>query len=183
MKSATIAAAALLWTLMAGPALAGGGGGDVCTPRSDGSDVALRDSCLEPITLTAAGDELQVRNDGQLPHDYVAVDGAFDTGRLQPGEETTFPTPAPSVYDVYCTLHGTADGEGMAGTLVVPGNAIGTATAGATTPVRPPEPSSWWALGVAILGLAVSGVALRRASGSRDGVETDMSQSRQRAAS
>lgn len=163
----TIILLAALSTLAAAPALAGGGGGQVCTPRVEAPEVILRDNCLEGIAHTLpAGADLRVRNDGTVAHNYVAVDGTFDSGLLQPGEETTFAVPA-GIHDVYCTLHGTADGQGMAGTLVVAasGGAIAgeaMTAGGAPAPDRAAHPVSWWALGLAGLALAGSGLALRK---------------------
>lgn len=168
-RATTISLLAALVTFATAPAFAGGGGGgQVCTPRVEGPEVILRDNCLEGVAHTLpAGENLRVRNHGRVAHNYVAVDGAFDSGLLQPGEETTLAVPA-GIHDVYCTLHGTADGQGMAGTLIVtdPGEAIAgeaMAAGSAPAPDRAAHPASWWALGLAGLALAGSGLALRKA--------------------
>ena len=62
---------------------------------------------------------------GRNPHNAVAADGSWSTedvfGSLEQleGDEAllTFDEPGQQVF--FCTFHGNADGEGMAGTLIV----------------------------------------------------------------
>lgn len=103
-----------------------GGGGDIsqCPGFAQGTTISMLDSCFDGIAHFApAGTALTVRNDGALPHTYTAVDGSFDSGQLQPGETFTLTVDQPGVVQVFCALHGTAEGEGMAGTLMI-GEAI-----------------------------------------------------------
>jgi plastocyanin len=108
--------------LIPGAAWAGGGGVDTsgCAGYSEGIEVAMLDSCFEGTAHFAAdGEVITVSNDGILPHTFTAVDGTFDTGTVSPGSTAELTVDEPGVYRVFCSLHGTAGGEGMAGVLVV----------------------------------------------------------------
>lgn len=110
--------------LMAGPGVAQAGGGGVdtsgCAGYTEGTTLAMQDSCFSGTTHFApAGTPLTVSNDGQLPHTLTAVDGSFDTGSVEPASTSELTIDEPGIYRVFCALHGTAQGEGMAGVLVI----------------------------------------------------------------
>lgn len=120
----TFAAVTVAAMAAAAPALAGGGGGGgPCPAYADGdaTETVLQDNCFDPVSATApAGTTITIRNDGTQPHTYTAVDGAFDTGVLQPGDSTTIELPAAAgTLPVYCTLHADRQGNGMAGTVTL----------------------------------------------------------------
>lgn len=103
-------------------AQAGGGGGEIsqCRGFATGTSISMLDSCFDAVAHTAPSNtELTIRNDGFLPHSFTSVDGSFDTGMLEAGETVTLTIEEPGIYEVFCTLHGTAEGSGMAGLLVV----------------------------------------------------------------
>lgn len=80
----------------------------------------MLDSCFEGTAHFApAGETITVVNDGALPHTFTAVDGSFDTGQLEAGESYEITVEEAGIIEVFCSLHGTADGAGMAGVLVV----------------------------------------------------------------
>jgi len=62
---------------------------------------------------------------GRNPHNAVEADGAWSTetvfGSLEQleGDEATLSYDQPGEYVFFCTFHGNADGDGMAGVLVV----------------------------------------------------------------
>lgn len=112
--------------LMAIPGVASAGGGGVegsgCLGSgfSEGTKVVMRDSCFAGTAHFAPnGASVTVSNEGQFPHTLTAVDGSFDTGTVGPGSSAQLAVDEPGIYRVYCTLHGTAQGDGMAGVLVV----------------------------------------------------------------
>lgn len=107
------------------PAAGGGGGGGPCGGFAESSNVSMLDFCFSSVaTFVDAGEEVSVRNDGLQRHDFTAVGGEFRSGPLDSGEEWSWTADlAPGVYRYYCTLHGNADGQGMAGVLVVDGAA------------------------------------------------------------
>lgn len=113
-------------TMVPGLALAGGGGhASGCSGFTEGTEMGMADSCYEGVThFVPAGQTLTVRNDGEMPHSITAVDGSFDSGLMQPGETYAITLTEPGVVRVYCTLHGTADGGGMAGVLISDGDGI-----------------------------------------------------------
>jgi hypothetical protein len=80
----------------------------------------MLDSCFAGTAHFAPSDTtITVSNDGSLPHTFTAVDGSFDSGTVQPGEIFDFSVSESGIYEVFCSLHGTASGEGMAGVLIV----------------------------------------------------------------
>lgn len=115
------------------PVAAGGGGNmSACAGFATGRVVSMLDSCFQGTAHFApAGETITIVNDGALPHSFTAVDGSFDTGQLQPGESYEVTVAEPGVVEVFCTLHGTADGAGMAGVLVVGEPEPGPVSAGA----------------------------------------------------
>lgn len=108
--------------LVPGVAYAGGGHVDAtgCAGYSEGTEVGMLDSCFAGTAHFAPDDTtITVSNDGALPHTLTAVDGSFDTGLLESGESAELSFEEPGIYRVFCELHGTAAGEGMAGVVVV----------------------------------------------------------------
>jgi plastocyanin len=98
----------------------GGGGGSLCSGFAEGSGISMLDSCFNGTAHFApAGVTLTVSNDGELPHTFTAVDGSFDSGTLQPGQTFDLTVDEARLVQVFCTLHGTAQGDGMAGVVVV----------------------------------------------------------------
>ena len=101
---------------------AGGGGGSIslCPAYSSGTTISVLDSCFNGIAHSAPlGQTLTVSNAGELPHNLTAVDGSFDTGQLQPGQTAELAFDEAGIYKIFCTLHGSVDGSGMAGLLIV----------------------------------------------------------------
>ena len=105
-----------------------------CGAPNDASvKVRMYDNAFSPTTIRVpVGTAVTFANVGRNPHNAVATDGkAFSTehsfGALEmPASASAAVTfIAPGVYRYYCTYHGTPDGRGMAGTLVV-GNAVDT---------------------------------------------------------
>ncbi len=66
-----------------------------------------------------AGTKITWTNDGAAPHSATAADKSFDTAIFQPGEAKSVTFSTPGTFAYYCQLHGTVDGNGMAGTVVV----------------------------------------------------------------
>ncbi len=119
-----------------GPAFAGGGGGGggACAGFSKGSKLIMRDSCFDGVAhFSESGSTLLVENGGIFPHTYTAADGSFDTGILQPGESAEIVLGTDGTVKVWCTLHGTALGDGMAGVLLI--GAPATSGAGALSSI------------------------------------------------
>lgn len=111
----------MLLLLIPAPAFAGGGGGSsLCPGFATGTSISMLDSCFAGTAHFAPTETaITVRNDGFVPHTFTAVDGSFDSGQVQPGETFELTVEEPGVYEVFCSLHGTASGDGMAGVLLV----------------------------------------------------------------
>lgn len=99
----------------------GGGGGDAGedqTPvvaETEQVTVEMRDFRFVPANLTVnAGTEVTWLNRDSVPHDAVAEDGAFHTGRLDSGESASVVLEKPGSYPYACTYH-----PDMAGVLTV----------------------------------------------------------------
>lgn len=119
--------AVVLTVLLPGAAAAGGGGGfGSCSGFGEGSTVSMRDSCFEATAHFAPEGTVTVVNDGGIAHTYTAVDGSFDSGTLNAGDTAEI-DPGPGIHRVYCSLHSTAEGEGMAGVLIVEDPALAAA--------------------------------------------------------
>ena len=103
------------------PAVAGGGGHEsACAGYAAGQTVEMYDSCFSgSAQFVGAGSTVQIVNRGELQHSLTAVDGSFGTGTLQPGQSASIEVGDAAVIRVFCELHGTRQGEGMAGLLVV----------------------------------------------------------------
>ena len=154
--------------MLAVPATAYGGGGgrpsSQCPGFAEGAFISMLDSCFAGTAQIApAGTTLTVSNDGILPHTITAVDGSFDSGILQPGETFQLTIDQPGLVRVFCVLHGTAEGEGMAGVIVAEDPQAATAEsdgAGGGVPVASGA--------VAALALAaLAAVGIRRYSRTR----------------
>jgi plastocyanin len=70
------------------------------------------------ITIKA-GATITWSNDGAKPHSATASDGSFDTAIFQPGQSKSITFSKPGKFAYYCQLHGTPDGNGMVGTVIV----------------------------------------------------------------
>jgi len=80
----------------------------------------MQDMCFEGTAhVVKPGTTVEVTNDGGLDHDIVAVDGSFASGTIESGTTFELTIDNAGVVPFYCTLHGTADGDGMAGVLIV----------------------------------------------------------------
>ncbi len=101
-------------------AAAGGGGHSACAGLAYGTRVTMLDNCFNGAAqIVELGTTITVTNRGAVDHTYTAVDGSFDSGTLRTGESARIDVPRAGTFPVYCTLHSSPQGEGMAGLLVV----------------------------------------------------------------
>ena len=152
--------------LLAAPALAGGGGGvSQCRATSSGPEMTMLDSCFEGIAHEVeAGTTLTVTNRGHLPHSVTAADGSFDSGTLGPGETFEVTVDESGNVPIYCTLHGTKDGQGMAGVLMVGGASDAELASSSSSSAGGPGSAAGVAV-AGLIGLAIGMVVERRRAG------------------
>jgi plastocyanin len=82
--------------------------------------VSMKDFEFGPPEIKVkAGTTITWKNDGAKPHSATAVDKSFDTAIFQPGESKSAKFDTPGTFKYFCQLHGTPDGNGMVGTVVV----------------------------------------------------------------
>jgi plastocyanin len=80
----------------------------------------MKDFEFGPLEIKVkAGTTITWKNDGAKPHSATAVDKSFDTAIFQPGEAKSATFDAPGTFKYFCQLHGTPDGNGMVGTVIV----------------------------------------------------------------
>jgi len=104
------------------------GGGDDGGELASGDDVVVDmfDNRYEftEVNVTVGGTVTFV-GAGRNPHNAVAADGSWSTedvfGSLEQfeGEEAMLTFDEAGEYVFFCTFHGNAEGDGMAGTLIV----------------------------------------------------------------
>jgi len=93
--------------------------------RGDAKVVAMRDNTFEArVVRVAAGASLRFKNAGLGVHNVVIADSATapfpaNPPIVKPGESQRLEFGKPGVYHIYCSFHGTPDGRGMAGVVVV----------------------------------------------------------------
>lgn len=130
---------AVLLAALAAPVAAGGGGGGYCGAVSDGASLAIRDFCFDGAAhVVESGQTVNVVNYGETAHDVTASDGSFASGVLAPGETFKVTLGSEPVVRYYCTLHGSAEGTGMAGVFVTTatGEAGGAPAQGQAVPAN-----------------------------------------------
>jgi plastocyanin len=82
--------------------------------------VSMKDFEFGPQEIKVkAGTTITWKNEGSKPHSATAVDNSFDTAIFQPGESKSVKFDKPGTFKYYCQIHGTPDGHGMIGTVVV----------------------------------------------------------------
>lgn len=141
-------------------ASAGGGGGGACRGFAEGATIVMRDSCFDGTGhAVPAGRTITAVNEGELPHTITAVDGSFDSGVVEPGQRFEFTLPGTAPVPYYCTLHGSRDGDGMAGVLLTAAPTTGDNAPLAASTTGSAPTGAWI---VALLVATVGGVVVGR---------------------
>ncbi len=82
--------------------------------------VSMKDFEFAPVEIKVkVGDTIAWKNDGAKPHSATASDASFDTAIFQPGDTKSVTFSKAGTFKYYCQLHGTPDGNGMVGTVIV----------------------------------------------------------------
>lgn len=93
-------------------------------------EILVLDSCYRPQhAVVAAGEEVTWTQEGVLPHNVVFVDldvdshpdcsGSEPGSCMADGDSFSHAFEETGEFAYYCVIHGTPDGAGMAGTLIV----------------------------------------------------------------
>jgi plastocyanin len=118
------------WALVAVLVLATCGGGDGGGESIEGDNVTVRmfDNRYEFTEIRIpVGGTVSFVGAGRNPHNANAADGSWSTeddfGSLNQleGDSAQLSFDQPGEYVFFCTFHGNAQGEGMAGKLIVEG--------------------------------------------------------------
>lgn len=110
-------------------------------PVSQGAtQVKMLDNAYNaPVVRIPAGAGVAFTNAGRNAHNVVPVDPAkwpaIDTSAVAPGGKLALKLEAAGVFEFYCSYHGTKDGFGMAGAVVVGDAEYSGAKRGTLTPV------------------------------------------------
>jgi plastocyanin len=105
-------------------AACGGGGDEAVSGESVVVDMFDNRYEFTEVSVPAGGTVTFV-GAGRNPHNAVASDGSWSTedvfGSLEQyeGDEAVLTFDEPGEYAFFCTFHGNAEGDGMAGTLIV----------------------------------------------------------------
>lgn len=88
--------------------------------------VRMLDNRFSPSDITIpVGGSVTFVGAGRNAHNAVAADGSWSTEKafgsleMHDGDEATISFDEPGTYAFFCTFHGNAQGQGMAGTLTV----------------------------------------------------------------
>ncbi|MFP5331858.1 MAG: right-handed parallel beta-helix repeat-containing protein [Acidimicrobiia bacterium] len=132
----------LLGLLLVGVVACGGGESE----SSDHVVVEMFDNRFSPIEIQVpVGGSVTFVGAGLAPHNAVAADGSWSTesafGSLEQfeGDVATLVFDQPGVYPFFCTFHGNAERDGMAGTLIVGEAGASAAAQGADDTEAPAE--------------------------------------------
>lgn len=104
----------------------GDGSGDDEMDSGDGTTVSVVDNDFSPTELEVEADTTVTwENDGSAGHTITAAsltddgtDWSFDSGRIEPGEATTYTFESAGAYEYACTIHGEST---MCGVILVGG--------------------------------------------------------------
>ncbi|HEX6383392.1 MAG TPA: DUF420 domain-containing protein [Anaerolineae bacterium] len=106
-----------------------------------GQQVLLQNFAFNPTQLTlVAGTAVTWLNQDGVPHNVTFVDGSSASDNFFQGESFSATFDAPGVYAIYCSLHGNADGSGMAATVNVVEASEENVTVVAAAPTPDPAP-------------------------------------------
>ncbi len=126
------AAAALMLIMIALPSGGRAVASKLAAPTGATVAIAIQDFRFAPKTGAAnVGDTVTWTNTGATAHTVTASDGSWDSGNLVPGASFSHTFGSSGSFNYYCMYHGSANGAGMAGTIVVAPSGGATPTSGA----------------------------------------------------
>ncbi len=107
--------------VLAGAALiAAGCSADAAAGTGTAGVLAVDDQFVPPVLEIEVGGTVEWKIEGDNPHNVFASDGTWQSDSvLQRGDRFERTFSEPGVYPYFCTFHGTPEGDGMAGYIVV----------------------------------------------------------------
>lgn len=110
-------------------ALAGAAPAPPAAAQSGGAEVEVVDFAFEPAMVTVEpGTTVTWTNAGERPHTVTADDGAFDSGRLDPGEQFSVAFDEPGTFTYFCGFHPEMQGTVMVAEAQTDDLEVATAT-------------------------------------------------------
>lgn len=89
-----------------------GAGSEPVTISDKSTTVVLQNLSFNPKTIAVqTGTTVTWSNSDTLTHTVTASNGAFDSGRLDPGKNFGYTFNSPGTYDYACTIHPTMKGQ------------------------------------------------------------------------
>ena len=91
------------------------------SPAPGGATVTMKEFAFTPKEIKVkVGTTVTWTNAGTTAHSATAIDKAFNTRNLQPGETKTVTFGTPGTFMYHCVFHGNPDDKsGMIGTVIV----------------------------------------------------------------
>lgn len=87
----------------------------VSAGAADTYEVAIKGGKFVPAALSVqAGDTVVFKNQGPAPHTATALDGSFDTGRLNKGQSAEVTISATGSFEYICEIHPAMKGSVVA---------------------------------------------------------------------
>ena len=78
------------------------------------------DSAFDSETITIpVGTTVFWTHNGSFPHTVTLDNGSYDSGELRKGNKVSFTFTEAGTYNYYCSIHGSAGGQGMSGVIIV----------------------------------------------------------------
>lgn len=127
------------------------------TPAPAGATaIRIAGFAFDPPTLTVPpGTTVAWSNEDSAPHTATALDGAFDSGILDPGGTFSHAFAEAGTFPYRCNVHPSMQGE-----IVVAGSAVGAGAAAPAATAEPPEPNASATAGVWAVALTPDGADL-----------------------
>ena len=138
---------------------------------ADATTVVIANLAFDPSAITVpTGTTVAWTNDDAVPHTVTSTDGAFDSGKFDPGGSFSFTFNEPGSFPYICQLHPqmqgtvTAEGEPVAGGTQAAQPAE-NATAASSAQAEDPAPAAASGASVSIVDFAFEPASLQVAAG------------------
>ncbi len=84
----------------------------IACAQAEEARVDIKGFAFQPATLTVPPDTVVTwTNQDNTPHTVTSIDGKFDSGSLNKGQEFSFNFTEPGVYDYHCKIHPSMRGQ------------------------------------------------------------------------